>query len=433
MLTITFVAPFGLGQKATVWARTLPLAKELAARGHRVTILIPPWDTPQDAGRAWVDDGVEIVNVPLRGGLLPTVRRLLREIDRRAPDIVHIVKPRAHAGLVQWWLWRNPLPTSPRWGEGPILRWPSRSSLPIMGRAGEGSNPGPSRRPIRPRLFLDADDWEQAWSPINRYPWPVARFLAWQEEWGLRHADGITTASRWLRERVHEYAPHIPTCYLPNGVDMESIHAPAVNAVSENAANKHVVSEHGAPTVLWFTRFIEISPAWMAACWRALCESVPDATLLVAGTPVQPGLDAPFRAALGQVDAGGSQILWRGYVPTAELPQLYASATCAIYPAATVPLNQAKCSVKLATTLLHGVPVVASAVGEQTHYGANGAARLVPAEASPVAFAQAVAALLGDFEARRDMIVRAQQHLSGEYRWSELTAQLERFYAKQVD
>ena len=433
MSTIIFVAPFGVGQKATVWARTLPLAKELAARGHRATILIPPWDTPQDAGRAWVDDGVEIVNVTLRGGLLPTVWRLLHEIDLREPDVVHIVKPRAHAGLVQWWLWRNPLPSSPRWGEGPILRWPSRSSLPMMGRAGEGSDPGPSRRPIRPRLFLDADDWEQAWSPINSYPWPVAKLLAWQEEWGLRHADGITTASRWLQERVHEYAPDIPTCYLPNGVDVESIRAPAANAINKNIVSENAVSEQSTPTVLWFTRFIEISPAWMATCWRALRQAVPSATLLVAGTPVQPGLDMPFRAALGEVDGGGSQILWRGYVPTAELPRLYGSATCAIYPAAAVPLSQAKCSVKLATTLLHGVPVVASAVGEQAHYGANGAAQLVPAEASPEMFARAVADLLADAEAQRDMIERARQHLRDQYRWSELGVQLERFYAKQLD
>ncbi len=159
---------------------------------------------------------------------------------------------------------------------------------------------------------------------------------------------------------------------------------------------------------------------------------MPSATLLVAGTPVQPGLDAPFRAALGEVDEEGSQILWRGYVPTAELTQLYGSATCAIYPAASVPLNQAKCSVKLATTLLHGVPVIASAVGEQAHYGARGAARLVPAEASPAEFARAVADLLGDAETQRDMIASGRQHLRNGYRWSELAAQLERFYMEQV-
>ncbi|MBP8294274.1 MAG: glycosyltransferase, partial [Caldilineaceae bacterium] len=153
--SVCFVAPFGLGHKTTVWARTLPLARELVCLGWEATILIPPWDTPADAGRRWRQEGVELVNVALQGGLAATTYRLLHELRRRKPDIVHIVKPRAHAGLVQWLLWQLP-------------------------------------RRQRPALLLDIDDWEQAWAPINRYPKPVARFLAWQEEWGLRHADGIT-------------------------------------------------------------------------------------------------------------------------------------------------------------------------------------------------------------------------------------------------
>ena len=85
----------------------------------------------------------------------------------RAPqaDIIHIVKPHAHAGLVQWLLWqRQRRQTSPA---GARHR-----------RLGAG---------------LGADQ------PLS---WPVARFLAWQEEWGIRHADGITAASRWLEARA---------------------------------------------------------------------------------------------------------------------------------------------------------------------------------------------------------------------------------------
>ncbi len=45
-------------------------------------------------------------------------------------------------------------------------------------------------------------------------------FLDWQEEWGIRHADGITAASRWLVERAKAYAPETPILYLPNGVTL---------------------------------------------------------------------------------------------------------------------------------------------------------------------------------------------------------------------
>jgi hypothetical protein len=65
------------------------------------------------------------------------------------------------------------------------------------------------------------------------------------------------------------------------------------------------------------------------------------------------------------------------------LPSLYPHIGCAIFPAQPTVLQQAKCSVRLATTLLSGVPVVASAVGEQAAYGAEGAANLVPAGALP--------------------------------------------------
>ena len=102
---IAFVAPFGLGQKTTVWARTLPLARQLVERGHRVTVVIPPWDTPVDAGRRSCEAGVEVVQVAISGGFPLTVRRMIAVLADRRPQIVHIVKPRAHAGLVQWWLW----------------------------------------------------------------------------------------------------------------------------------------------------------------------------------------------------------------------------------------------------------------------------------------------------------------------------------------
>ena len=106
-MQIVFVAPFGLRQKSTVWARTLPLARQLCRHGHCVTILIPPWDSPVDAGQSWCDDGVRIVNVGLAGGLPCVLWRMWRQLQRCQPAVVHIVKPRAHAGLVQWLLWQR--------------------------------------------------------------------------------------------------------------------------------------------------------------------------------------------------------------------------------------------------------------------------------------------------------------------------------------
>ncbi len=378
-LRITFVAPFGLGQKTTVWARTLPLARTLASQGHTVTILIPPWDTPKDAGRRWVEDGVELINVALGGGTLMIVARMVRLIDALQPDIVHIVKPRAHAGLVQWWLWQ--------------------------------------RRKLRSnnlRILLDVDDWEQSWASINHYARPLARFLAWQEEWGIRHTDGITAASRWLAESAQQYAPGTPVLYLPNGV-----------AWTSQPVTLHQAQPARAQ-ILFFTRFVEVEPAWLAAFWQALQAQLPDAQLLIAGEAFQPGREALYKQALRNLNLLG-QVEWLGYVDPAAV---YARATCAIFPAQEIPLLQAKCSVKLATTLLHGVPVIASAVGEQAAYGANGAACLVAPDATPAQFAQAVVSLLQQPTQQQVMIEQAHQQLGGHYQWTTLGKKLEQFYVQ---
>ncbi len=382
---ILFVAPFGLRQKTTVWARILPLARHLAAKDCFVTLLIPPWDSPEDAGKRWGDAGVEVINVGLFGGLPSITRRLLAEIDRQRPDIVHIVKPRAYAGIVQWLLWQR---------------------RQLGGRTGKNG----------PRIVLDVDDWERAWSSVAGYHLLTARFLEWQERWGFAHADAITAASGWLIHKALELAPATPTLYLPNGV-VPPVQPPYQASFDINRP----------PTILWFTRFIEVEPAWMGAWWQALRTHRPDIHLLVAGAPLQKGRNGPFRMALGRND---DAITWLGYVPQPQLADVYARSDCAVFPAADVPLNQAKCSVRLATTLLEGVPVVASAVGEQARYGANGAARLVAADATPEEFAAAVVELLEQRQEQARLTRQARNWLLSRYSWARLGGELMTFYER---
>lgn len=382
---VCFVAPFGLGQKTTIWARILPLARVLAAYGWQPTILIPPWDTPADAGRMWLDSGVTLLNVSIVGGVAATTYRMQRELQRLAPAIVHIVKPRAHAGLVQWWLWQH--------------RKLVRRTYTTL------------------RLLLDVDDWEQAWAPVNHYPWPLARFLAWQEEWGIRHADAVTAASRWLVERVCQANPTVPILQLPNGIA-----PPTPDSLRWKP---------GGSDVLFFSRFVEVSPAWLAAFWGALYAQRPHTRLWVAGAPIRPDLMDAFRCAM--MMAGGdaaNNVTWLGYVEHAQLAALYPQIGCAIFPAEPTDLQQAKCSVRLATTLLSGAPVVASAVGEQAAYGAEGAAQLVPVGAQPEKFAAAVAAVLAAPSAQTTLAATARRRLLERYNWPALGGRLHAFYTQ---
>jgi glycosyltransferase involved in cell wall biosynthesis len=377
---IAFVAPFGLGQKTTVWARTLPLARALVAQGHRVLLIIPPWDTPADSGRCWSEAGVRIINVSLRGGILFVVWRMVQVIAEFQPDIVHIVKPRAHAGLVQWLLWQR---------------------RQFVGKG--------------PRIFLDVDDWEQAWAAINPYHPLVARFLAWQEEWGIRHADGITAASRWLVERVQTYAPTMPVLYLPNGVT-----APVLPPV--------LLAHPDTKQILFYSRYVEVDPAWLAAFWCALSSVEPTATLVVFGDALQPARPATFQAVMQhRCPTAALRVRWQHY-DAGLVDQLFAESGCVIFPSDKTPLHEAKCSVRLATTLLRGVPVVASAVGEQQQYGAAGAAELVVADAPPQAFAAAVARVLAQPQARLLRQAHAREWLLRDYSWEKLGDALAAFY-----
>jgi glycosyltransferase involved in cell wall biosynthesis len=204
--------------------------------------------------------------------------------------------------------------------------------------------------------------------------------------------------------------------YLPNGI------------AAAQAAEMHAPAP-GQDAVLFFTRFVEVTPAWLAEFTASLYAIRPSMRLVVAGAPVQPGLDEPFRRALAAT-AAGAQVEWVGFVPPAQLPALYARSGCAIFPAAPVPLQQAKCSVRLATTLLQGLPVIASAVGEQAAYGAEGAARLVAPAASPAEFATAVDDVLRHPAQQLALAAAARTRLLQRYGWSNLAAALGDFYAK---
>ncbi len=301
--------------------------------------------------------------------------RLLRSIDQAKPDIVHVVKPRAYAGIAQWALWQ--------------------------------------RRRFRPApaIFLDIDDWEQPWAAINGYPWHVARFLAWQEEWGIRHADGITAASRWLTECATGVSPSIPVEYLPNGVD-----------TGDAAQRRPTHSTGDTPAVLWFTRFVETSPQWMAAFWHALRNQLPAAKLLVAGQALQEGKEDAFRAALAD-----PQVEWIGYVERERLPDLFASATCAVFPSEETPLlSQVQRPHGDGATTRR--PCGRRRRRRTSAFGAVGARcsshRMQRRTNSPAC----VAALLQSPDEQAALSAAAQSRMERRYAWLRLAAQLEQFY-----
>src|SRR5574340_1225409 len=162
------IGPFAFTPKGTVSVRAFFAARALVKRGHRVTLLMPPYDNLADSGREWVQDGVRLINMVIRRVTPATPITVGWGLARRAqamqPDVIHVFNPIGYSGLAGHFL--------------------SESS--------------------RTPLVLDHDDWEGrgGWADVNPYP-PLWRwFFIRQEADMIRRARAITVASRTLQTQV---------------------------------------------------------------------------------------------------------------------------------------------------------------------------------------------------------------------------------------
>ncbi|MHB0857902.1 MAG: glycosyltransferase family 4 protein [Anaerolineae bacterium] len=391
-LRVVLVGPFGLGPKATMRVRALPLAHALAAKGHAVQVVMPPWHTPQEAGRRWREGAVSLEYVPL-GPQIPLLShllitlRLVRAALAWHPDVVHCFKPKAYAGLAAWVLWH----------------------LAKLGLT-------------RARLVVDEDDWEGpgGWNDLDPYPWILRTFFAWQERWGLRHAHAVTAASRTLESLIWALgAPPARVIYLPNG-------APEWPAGDGRAARERL-GWGTEPVMLLYTRFFEFDPARAVAVLRRVLAQEPTARLLVVGRALHAEDDARFDRLAAE--AGVAERVTRvGWVAYEDLPDLVAAADVAIYPFDDTLVNRTKSAVKLTDLLAAGVPVVADAVGQNREYIVHGESGLLVGSGDVEAMAAAVVQLFRDDGLRSALGAAAARRLRADYAWDKLAEQAIRAY-----
>jgi glycosyltransferase involved in cell wall biosynthesis len=374
--------------------RALPLAKALAARGHHITVLIPPWDDPDRANQRWVEDGVMVVNLPLPPRLpllfhLWLTGRLVIQALALRPDVVHFFKPKAYAGLAHVALW-------------------------VLKRA--------LRLPTK--LVVDSDDWEQAWNERLPYSERQKRFFVWQEKWGLSHADAITVASRALEELVAACAaghqPHI--FYLPNGSRPDLQPGSTANAAGVRA--RWQLGD--APVVLLYSRFVEFRPERVVTLVQEVASRLPQARWLVVGRGLA-NEEQVLQALLDQV--GLSQYVhFAGWAPPGELPAYFAAANVAIHLYDDTLLNRTKCSMKLVDLLSAAVPVVADAIGQNCEYIQHSLSGiLVPAE-NDHALAGALVLLLQEPQTQQQLGQAAARRIQSHFTWPTLSQAAERAY-----
>jgi glycosyltransferase involved in cell wall biosynthesis len=413
-MDVVMVGPFGMRPRGTMAERALPMAKALVARGHSVVVLLPPWQNPEDAGRCWEEDGVVIENVSLPPGipglfhLLITLRLARRALALR-PDVVHFFKPKAYSGLTHWLLARIP-------------------------------------RPRRPRLVLDTDDWEGpgGWNDLAPYTPAQRRFFAWQERWGLTHADSVTVASRTLESLVWALGVSPQRVfYVPNGV--LSTQPAARNPPHEPRHAQSAVVSDSQLTILLYTRFFEFPVSRVIEVLHRVRERIPAARLLVVGQglfgeeeelsrlAVQSGLTVAHHAprVTLHVSRFKHDVTCLGWVPLDALPACFAQADVAIYPFDDTLVNRAKCAVKLRDLLAAGVPVVAEAVGQNREYVRHGETGWLVEPGDVASFADAVVRLLQDARLRERLGRAAARDVRSRLAWERLVETVERAYGVQ--
>ncbi|MSQ09671.1 MAG: glycosyltransferase [Dehalococcoidia bacterium] len=390
-----------MAPKSTMRARALPLAQVLAAQGHNVTLVLPPWDNPADAGRVWNEGPVQVMNVPLApaipllGHLLLGLRVLWTVLSLH-PDVVHAFKPKGFSGFVA-------------------------QAVQAMQAIG-------LRRSIR--VVVDTDDWEGdgGWNDQEPYPWWQKRLFAWQEHRLLRHAPAVSCASAELvRTTTVVRGSKTGVVYVPNGTTPGWPAAPA-EQVAEMRRRLEIAPAD--PVVLLYTRFVECSAERFLRLLELVRQRAGEVTVLLVGAGLhgeEQVLIADSRRRCGQNPAA-SPLRNAGWVGAADLPVYLALADVAMFPMEDTLINRTKCSVKLIDLLSAGVPVVAEAVGQCSAYIEDGVGGVLTPAGDDAALAAAVAALLADAPRRAALGRAAAARMRERFTWTQVAEPLMRTY-----
>ncbi|MFZ9857167.1 MAG: glycosyltransferase family 4 protein [Roseiflexaceae bacterium] len=346
-LRIAMLAPFGIRPKGTLLARMLPLAHALSACGHAVHIIAPPIHNPQDAETSVMHGTVRVTHTAVASdgafGVFRQAQLLWRAIAADAPDIIHLFKPKGHAGLTARWA-RLVAPHIP--------------------------------------LVVDCDDRESVggWNDELPYPTSAKALFRWQERDLPRSADAVTVASRTLQSLVWaDGVTREATFYLPN----------AANIVQQSA-----FAPRTDPVLVLYTRFWEFDLTTMITIMTQIVAHRPDVHLHVIGTG-ENGEEQRFAQLLvqHQVDA---YVSMHGWMQPADIPNVLQQASIAIVPVIDTLINRSRCSAKLLELLAAGLIVVGHDVGEMRTFVQHGENGYLVDPDDTDAFVAAVCTILDD-------------------------------------
>lgn len=378
-LRIAMLAPFGIRPKGTLLARMLPLAQALTQHDHEIHIIAPPIHNPDDAHSSVRHGAVRVTHTgatsPGAFGVLRQARWLWQATTAFNPDVIHLFKPKGHAGLAA------------RWGKLVAPHIP---------------------------LVIDCDDRESVggWNDELPYPASAKALFAWQERDLPRVADAVTVASRTLESLVWaDGVRREATFYLPNAA---------------NIATKTPFGSRTSPILVLYTRFWEFDVAEMVATIAQIVARRTDVHVHVIGTG-ENGEEQEFVRLL-EVYQIATHVTMHGWLQPDQIPALLQHASIALVPVKDTLINRSRCSAKLLELLAAGLVVVGHDVGEMRTFVQPGENGFLVAPTDVQAFVAKICSLLEDEQLLVNMQYAAYQSAQ-RHAWQTRVAACESAYS----
>jgi glycosyltransferase involved in cell wall biosynthesis len=382
-LRIAMLASGSAGASLTY--RAVSFGKALAARGHDVTLVAPSADKYNDFDPTRRPDVAPVRLVTpfqLRTrhrmlNLLPYVPAAALVLLRRRPDVV--------------WLYK-----------------PTPVTLPaLLPRLLRGTP-----------VVLDMDDLGAEVMASEGGSRLEVALIRGSEALASRSADGVVTASSYLRDRYRRARPDRPVVWVPNGVESGRYPEPASGTATE-------------PKIVFLGSMGRTDI--LAPLLRALpevAEAVPHVRAVIMGDgPAAPDL----RRLADEVGATG-RVTWLGWVDLYAAREHVAPGDVGYSVMPDAPSIRAASNMKIFQYLAMGALPLVSDVGDQSAYVDHGrAGDVVPAGDGSALVEALVAALTRDADTRQAMIRRALALARERWDWERLAPDVEEVLWQTVE
>jgi glycosyltransferase involved in cell wall biosynthesis len=377
--------------KGTYW-RALHLARNLADRGHRLTVLATSRDRRLRFGfRTDTRSDVSLVEAPdmlwqgLRAGwdLWGTLRRILW-VDGEKFDLIHGFESR------------------------PAVILPA-----LYGQRRKGT-----------RLVLDWCDWFGRGGSVEERPNRLLRFLLRPvetlfEERFRQYSDGTTVINGELRRRAITLGVTPETVLLlPNGSNVDEI-----RPVPQEEARRALGWQRDVQIIGYVGAIFHRDAELMAQAFDRVHSAMPSTRLLLIGY-----CNVSLEGLVNTPDA-----VWHtGRVEYNKINRYLGACDVCWLTMQDSGANRGRSPLKVKDYMAAGRPVVTTAVGDVAELVRRGGFGLVAPD-EPDVLADQTLVMLRDPEQRQEMGRRARQIAEDDFRWERMAERLEQFYERILE